>query len=212
MAPLTGLISPATAIVADASAIINLNASGCAKEIIKALPGPMVVVDIVPNELDTGRSRGRRDADLLEELVGANLVEIVKLNEVAEQHFERLVVGSAIMTLDDGEAATIAYAVERGAVAVIDEKKASRICAERFQNLRLICTTEMFIHADATRRIPRETLAQGIICALQLARMSVPQQHVEWVVDLIGQEQATLCTSLPRSVRLPGREVLKQKA
>ncbi len=105
------------------------------------------------------------------------------------------------MTLDDGEAATIAYAVEHGGIPIIDERKATRIYAEQFQGQALACTVDLFMHEAVTRAIEREKLAQGVINALQLARMRVLPHHVEWVVDLIGSEQALLCASLPRAAR-----------
>lgn len=187
--------------VADTSAIINLNATGCAAEILKALPNPVAVTDIVPGELATGRSRGRRDADLLQELVSGGFVSIVALNDAAESHFERLVVGAAAMTLDDGEAATIAYAIANGGIPIIDERKATRICAERFPSLRLASSTDIFAHEGVTREIGTARLAKAVINALQIARMRVPPHHRRWVLDLIGREQAALCTSLPLSAR-----------
>lgn len=188
-------------IVADASAIINLNASGCALEIIKALPNRLVVMNIVRSELDRGQIKGRRDAEFLNDLVSAGLVETVKLSDRAEEHFERLVVGPAAMTLDDGEAATIAHAIERKGIAVIDERKANRICVELFPTLRVACTTDIFAHPHVIGAMGRPKLTQGVIYALQLARMRVLPHHIEWVIDLIGPEQAALCASLPRSVR-----------
>ena len=204
----SSLTDPAALLVADASAVINLNASGCATEIISALPNRLIVVNVVSAELETGRGRGRRDADLLDRLVKAGFVQIVKLGGHGEQHFEQLVVGTAATTLDDGEAATIAYAVEHGGIAIIDERKANRICAERYPALRLACTTDIFMHADVERAIAREILAQGVVNALQLARMRVLPHHVSWVIDLIGPEQAALCTSLPSSLRSPQRRIV----
>ena len=83
MGSLTSLTDPAALLVADASAVINLNATGCAAEILKALPNPVAVTDVVPGELETGRSRGRRNADMLQELVTAGLINIVPLNDAA---------------------------------------------------------------------------------------------------------------------------------
>jgi predicted nucleic acid-binding protein len=44
---------------------------------------------------------------------------------------ETLVIGHATETLDDGEAATISYALEHKGLALIDDRK----CAERFPSL-----------------------------------------------------------------------------
>jgi predicted nucleic acid-binding protein len=205
MGSLTSLSDPAALLVADASAIINLNASGCAGEILKALPNPVAVTDVVPGELATGRSRGRRDADLLQELIAGKLISVVALDDAATAHFEGLVVGPAAMTLDDGEAATIAYAVANGGVPIIDERKAKRICTERFPSLRLACSTDIFAHDGVLHAMGQSRLAQAVVNALQIARMRVLPHHRKWVLDLIGPEQAALCMSLPNSVRLTGR-------
>src|SRR5215469_16749115 len=51
-------------------------------------------------------------------------VRVVQLGDDGKRVYGSLVEGTAARTLDDGEAATIAYAHEAGAVALIDEKKA----------------------------------------------------------------------------------------
>jgi predicted nucleic acid-binding protein len=207
MASLTCLTDPTALLVVDASAIINLNASGCAKKIAMALPNRLAVTHIVSGELDSGRARGRRDAAILEELVGAGLLDLVKLEEDAEKHFEKLVVGPAAMTLDDGEAATIACALSRNSVAIIDERKATRICAERFPALRLGCTVDIFAHEDVQRGLGNAQLAEALFNALHRGRMRVFPHHVEWVVNLIGKDRAALCISLPVSARLSSSKV-----
>jgi predicted nucleic acid-binding protein len=189
-------------IVADASAVINLNATGCATEIITALPNRVAVVDLVTTELEQGRRRDRQDADLLNELVAVGLIEIVRLGEPAVPHFEELVIGPAARTLDDGEAATIAYAIAHDAIPLVDERKANRICAERFPELRVGCTVDIFTHPEMLQSLGREALADAVFNALNHGRMRVFPHHIEWVIGLIGTERAALCTSLPGSVRL----------
>ncbi len=197
----TCLTDPAAHLVIDTSAAINLNATGCAVEILKSLPNRVLAVDIILHELEEGRRRGKRDADLLNELVSAHLIEVVTLDSPAEKIFEELVVGRAVETLDDGEAATIAYAAEHGGIAIIDERKAIRICGQRFASLRLGSTVDLFAHPKVLTGLGRERLSQAVLNSLQNARMRVLPHHIRWVVDLIGQEQATKCASLPRSVR-----------
>ena len=201
MGSLTCLTDPAALVVIDTSAAINVIATGCAADIVKALPNRLVAVDAVPAELEEGRRRGRTDADQLDGLVAARLIEIVTLGNPAAQLFEELVIGPAAVTLDDGEAATIAYAAEHGAIALIDERKANRICGERFPDLRVGCTVDLFAHPGVVRTLGRKRLAQAVLNALQCARMRVLPHHVDWVIRLIGAEQASLCSSLPQSVR-----------
>src|SRR3954469_13410084 len=96
-----------TLLVADTSAMINLNATGCADRIIAALSCRFVVVDVIEGELALGRKRGRNYADFLQRLVADRCIEIVALDDEGNRHFEELVIGPASETLDDGEAATI---------------------------------------------------------------------------------------------------------
>jgi predicted nucleic acid-binding protein len=203
MGLLTSLADPTALIAADTSTIINLNATGFALEIIRAIPNKFVVVDVVPAELEEGRGRGRRDADLLRQLVSDGLFEIVKLDNIAALHFERLVVGSAAMTLDDGEAATIAFAASQSGIAIIDERKATRISAQLFPELRICCTVDVLASPEVRRSLGREALAQAVFMALQNGRMRVFPQHLKWVVDLIGRDKAAICPSLPSSAREP---------
>jgi predicted nucleic acid-binding protein len=211
MGLLTCLTDPDALIAADTSTVINLNATGCAREIVSAIPNKVVVVDVVPGELDEGRLRGREDADLLDQLVAAGLVGVVKLDEVSVLHFEKLVVGPAAMTLDDGEAATIAYAVSHKGIAVIDERKATRIAAEKFPKLRVGCTVDILAHPKVQKCLGKKVLADAVFNALYHGRMGVFQHHVEWVVGLIGTDRASECTSLPRSIRPRSRLTTEER-
>lgn len=197
----TCLTDPAAVLAIDASAVINLNASGYAKETLTALPNRVVVTNIVPRELETGRDHGRKDAALLDELVAARLVEIVQLNEKAELHFAQLVIGPAARTLDDGEAGTIAYAVSKEATAIIDERKATKICGERFPTLRIGSTVDILAHEQVQERLGAALLAEAVFNALHRGRMRVQTHHMAWVVSLIGKDRAALCVSLPSAVR-----------
>jgi predicted nucleic acid-binding protein len=188
-------------LVADTSVVINLIATGFASSIIEALPQPFVVVDVVPAELETGRGRGRMDSERFNELVNARIVRIVSLGDLGLQHFSELVAGLAAETLDDGEAATIAYAIEQSGVAFIDERKALRICSERYETLRVGCTVDLLTHPDVTARLSEEKLADATFNALQRGRMSVLPSHLTRVLSLIGSGRAALCESLPKSIR-----------
>lgn len=197
----TFLADPKMPLVADTSTVINLIATGCAPSIITAVPNRVLVVDVIPGELNTGRPRGRRDADHLEELAAAGHVRIVSLGDLGWQYFEELVAGPAVETLDDGEAATIAYAVERDATAVLDETKATRLCGVRFPKLRLMSTVDILLHPEVRRTLGEEALSDAVFTALRDARMRVFSHHMAEVVRLIRPERAALCRSLPRGFR-----------
>jgi predicted nucleic acid-binding protein len=197
----TSLTDFSAPLVADTSAVINLIATGCAPDIIRALPAKVVAVDTIPGELELGRIRGRGDADRFNELVQAGLVQVVQLGKTGTQHFESLVIGAAADTLDDGEAATVAYALELHGTALIDGRKATRLCGTRFPGLELRCTADLLLRADMLRQLGAEVMGNAVYNALQGARMGILPQCLDKVVRLIGAERAALCPSLSRAAR-----------
>lgn len=188
-------------IVADTSAIINLNATECAADILRALPERVVVVDIAADELEDGRKKGRRDAEMLAQLKTAGLIEIESLGEKGEALFAQLVVGPANSTVDDGEAATIAYAVEHSLGVVVDDGKARRICRERYSEVPVQCSVELFQHPSVQGALGKARISSAVLNALQKARMRVLPEHVQWIVSVIGAANASSCRSLPKRSR-----------
>lgn len=188
--------------VADTSAIINLNGTQCAADILRALPERLIVVDVAVSELDGGKLKGRQDADMLGVLKVAGLVEVDSLGDVGEALFEQLVVGSADATLDDGEAATIAYAIEHSLGIVIDDSKARRICRERYSSLPVRCSVELLQHPSIAKVLGHTRHSQAVLNALQISRMRVLPNHIEWVVNLVGEANASRCKSLPDQRKL----------
>jgi predicted nucleic acid-binding protein len=179
-----------TVVVVDTSVMINLNASGRAADILDALPFRIVVTDIVAGELQEDRRSGRQDATLLGALVQGGRIGTVSLGDAALDTFATLVVGPAGDTLDDGEAATIAYAVEAGIPPVLDERKALRIYAARFAGPRVLSTVDLFAAAAVEAVLGRPGLGDAVFRSLQTARMRVAAERLPWVVALIGAERA----------------------
>ena len=195
------LTDPTVHIVADASVAINLNATRRSEDILDALPNRVLVVDEVSLELEAGRHSENSDADALSILVSTNRIEIVRLGEVGLGKFRNLTAGSTSETLDDGEASTIAYAIEHEAIAMIDERKANRICAERFPALHIGCTVDILAHPNVQTSLGLEGLGDAVFNALYHGRMRVLPHHAEWVVKIVGAGRAAECSSLPRSIR-----------
>ena len=187
--------------VADASAIINLNASGFATAILSALPRRLLVVDVVLQELEQGRPKGRVDAQSLRSLIDQGFVGLESLAADAEDHFESLVIGPAEATLDDGEAATIAHAVVSGGVVVIDERKAKRICAKRYPGLVIHTTVDLFATPSVEAHLGKVALADALFNSLQCGRMYVAEERLDWAVSRIGEDRARMCGSLPQRIR-----------
>lgn len=191
----------AATVVADASVVINLLATGRAGIILSALPSAIVLVEQVAAELDSGRRKGRKQTHGHRALISGGYAEVVRLGHVGLGHFSKLVSGSAATTLDDGEAATIAYAAEHGIPILIDERKATRVCMERFGELPIACTVDLFAHSAVRRALGQAGLSDALFNALYDGRMRVPPRYREWVINIVGEERARLCTSLPSSVR-----------
>lgn len=189
-------------LVVDTSVIINLNATGQASRILQAIGRRVFITDIVVSELDNGRKNGRNDHEQLSLLIRGEIVEVVSIGEAGGRIYEELVVGMAADTLDDGEAGTIAYAVAHNAVPVIDERKANRICTQRFPHVSRASTMDLFANEQVKAALGSASLADALFAALQLARMQVLPHHIEFVRDTLGPERTALCRSLPRGARI----------
>lgn len=197
----SNLIDPSIIVVADTSAAINLNATGRAAEILGALPNRLHMADIAVAELDIDKRNGRHDSKLIAELISKGLVVSTSLGSIALEHFETLVIGRSKDTLDDGEASTIALGLELSGAAIIDERKATRLCGERFPGLMIGCTMDILSHDAVLASLGRQGQSDAVYQALRDARMRIPTHYVDWVIDLIGRERSADCPSLPRSSR-----------
>ena len=185
----------------DTSVVINLNATGYAERLLDALPHAVLIAEQVLQELEEGRERKHNDADVLLSLQARGAIGVVSLGPAAERLFSRLVDGSAASTLDDGEAATIAAAQEHKGLALIDERKALRICGTFLPSLATGCTLDLLRDRRVQHHVSQKDLADAVFNATLKARMRVPHHHARWVVSLIGLERAKQCSSLRRALR-----------
>jgi predicted nucleic acid-binding protein len=192
---------PSKPLVADASVVINLNATLCAARIIVSVPNKLYVSENARIELQGGLRNGHLDAEKLDELIKTGAVQIAEFGPDALTVYESLIEGSRESTLDDGEAATIACAHERKGIAIIDERKARSLCSMRFPDLTIVSSAELLTSDVVAKALGREAQINAIVNALRGGRMRVPLEHIEAVVTLIGEEQALSCPSLPKSVR-----------
>ncbi len=189
-------------LIADASFIINLNATEAATEILQAIPHKVVITDRAFMELEKGERFGHDDATRANQLIAEGLIKRVLLGSMAEEVYERLVSGNTEETLDDGEAATIAYALETSAIALIDERKARRLCGTGYPDLDLVSSAELLLCPLVKQALGATEQIEAIMGSLLGARMRVPLEHIEQVVATIGSANASRCSSLPRSVRI----------
>lgn len=200
-------VSPLVPVVADASVIINLNATDDAAAIIGAFPNPFLVTDNVRRELALGKSRGHLCGERLETLIAQGVVAPTELGPADQTVYRSLVEGPLEGTLDDGEAATIAYSVGNDSIALIDERKAKRICAARFPDVLVMSTVEMLLHETVAERLGESGQREAILGALRDARMHVPQHVLQEVIARLGEHRVAECPSLPRSFRIARESV-----
>lgn len=188
-------------IVLDSSVIINLAGSGYGARIVSSVPFDFFATSVVQDELIRGLANERKHAETLQHLVDAALIKIEELPEEAEKIFEELVFGKSCETLDDGEASTLALASVLKANVAIDDKKAIKISQEKFQNISLVSSCDIFSHPSVLDALTQLELRTAIVNALQETRMRVPEHMLAWVVKTIGEEQVIKCRSLPRALR-----------
>lgn len=189
--------------VADASVLINLAATGRCAEILAALGAPIVIVDVVLQELQRGSANGHGVLEHIEPLIRAGQIRVAALEAADEDPYLSLVGGGTADTLDDGEAATLVVAARLNGIALIDERKATAIAAKRFPGLDLRSTTDLLFATLPDEGARVGPLADALFSALRGARMRVPPHWQVRVVEVLGPQRARLCNSLPAHLRHP---------
>lgn len=192
---------PEPPLVADASVWINLIAGGRALDILRALGQPTIIPNIALGELERGRDKGRSAAKGLSALIDTGHVAVVDLPPAAEDVYLSLVAGRASQTLDDGEAATLALALDLGATALIDERKAIGIAAIRFPTLSVATTSDLLLSDRIRSVLTPVDLSDALFATLAEARMRVPDHLLDEVCACLGPKKTRLCPSLPARVR-----------
>ncbi len=194
-------------VILDSSVVVNLNATGYADRILLSLPGNVLIPNAVIGELERGTLAGYTDATDLRELLDQKIVQKLPLSKPAQTEFVALVSGATVGSLGDGEAATIASAHTTGAWAVIDERKARRICQERYGSINLASTVDVLSHTDVVDAFTADEFSTAIFAALEVARMQVQPGHMDWIIRHVDPEKLDHCVSLPRAIRLAAKAI-----
>ena len=194
-------LDEAVSLVGDASVWINLVATGRAEEILRSSPVELVITGTALGELENGRAKGRQTAEEVARLIEVGLVREVSLSSADEMVFLDLVAGPTSLTLDDGEAATIAYALGSGAIALIDERKATDLCMDHYPAIIVMSTTDLLLADPIASSFKADGLKECLFLALTIARMRVPDRHLAAVCDLLGPNRCRECRSLPAAWR-----------
>jgi predicted nucleic acid-binding protein len=184
---------------------INVVGSSLSELILQSIPNRFLITDVALEELRSGRQNGWKHGDLTEALVSRKFLEVVSLDSKAEELFESLVIGHTSDTLEDGEAATLAYSSSCDAIALTDDRKAVRIADERSAAILVGHSVDLFAHDALKNLISREALADAVYNVFLQSRMRVFPRHEQWVFDLLGPTRCADCCSLPPSLRHPGK-------
>lgn len=164
-------------------------------------PAELVITTTALGELESGRTKGRQTAAEVARLIEVGLIREVSLSSTDEAVFLDLVAGPTSLTLDDGEAATIAYALGSGTGALIDERKATDLCGDRYPALMVMSTTDLLLADPILSSFQADDLSECLFLALTVARMRVPERHLAGVCELLGPDRCRECRSLPAAWR-----------
>ncbi len=159
----------------------------------------LVLVDAAYEELVRDRRTGTPLRALLDPLIDDGVIARVMLDPPQTSLWVDLAGAPEPDDLDDGEAATLAFAALAQTAIALDETKARRICAARFPDCAMISTIDVFRRQEVVTALAPDRLTDALLDALMYGRMRVPRDHIPWVVDRIGLDAALRCSSLPRA-------------
>ena len=163
----------ASAVVLDASAVINLLGSGKAEKCLKGLAIPCLIEERTFAEIKRHPIPGLCHVAALDELERNALLSVHRMTRDEYEIYLSLVSGTATKSLDDGESAAIAIAVMRGCAVVLDDRKARRVHRDRFPSVQMSSSLRLFIAAGERAGWPKERIAEYVEAARRTARMNI---------------------------------------
>jgi predicted nucleic acid-binding protein len=167
----------------DADVLMNLLATGCATEILRALELTLLAGATVSGELLYLESRevtGQR-----EQIDFTPAEEAGVLNKVILEDRELGLVIALAQLVDDGEAEVIAIALTRGIVMATDDRKARRIALER--GASLLSTPELLHRWQDLSSVPAQRMTHVLKLVNRRSRYRPPTTHslYDWWMSLL---------------------------
>ena len=184
----------------DTSVLINLHACTLGDQILAAIPNDIVVPRIVAEELENETSRENGEQNFLFDLITNHKVTVVDLAGKELELFEDLTSGSP--SLDDGEAATIAIAVRRELLPVIDEKKGRKCAAKLLNRQNPAWSLDLLRHPVVLGALPETQCTNALYLALRDGRMRIPREKSRTIINILGINRALECRCLPNYKQL----------
>lgn len=183
-------------LIVDASVLINILGTGCPVDVFECLAWVFAIDEIAVREVGIDPSTRRSSQDILATLKARGLLKVIRMTEDEYESFLGFTVAQPPNDLDDGEAATLAHAAGGQYVAVIDERKASRIANLHIPEIKPLNSVDLLAAPELLGLFGRDKLSEAIYRALRDARMRVPPRMRQWVADLLGSTRAHECPSL----------------
>jgi predicted nucleic acid-binding protein len=191
----SSLIDISEPLVLDTSVLINLHACKHGERILAAIPNNIVITDVVAGELEQQTSGGNGECSFLKSLFADGFAALEKLTDTEYKLFQTLV--STSPSLDDGEAATIAVAVTRNLLPIVDERK-GRSRAEGLMRTGLPgWSLDLFCHPATFASLGNHAAVEALYFSLRDSRMRIPLESTDSVIELIGMERSRDCICLP---------------
>ena len=187
-------------LVLDASVAINILGTGICLDILNAIPCDVIMERQAYEELTRHPISDRDLNSELDTWSRDHLVEVVSLTDTMVNTFDELTQNSFGTSFGRGEAATMAYVIGSGehSIPVIDEKKATRFFENRWQDRLILNTLVLLRCLEGTGRLPTSDIRTAVLSALRHARMQVPENSRQWVIDLLGPRDAGRHKALKR--------------
>ncbi len=164
---------PSRPLLLDACCLINLAATGRMEELLRSIPAPVWVADLVFGSEALYLQRGGGDEDTeerdridLTSLRDAGLLHVVQPEADAE--FATFI--TLAVDLDDGEAVTGALALHRGADVATDDRKAIRVLTATSRGLRIWRTSELLKGWADRLAVPQGELREVLLNVQERAR------------------------------------------
>lgn len=194
-------------LIIDTSVFINLVGTGECAAILTAIPNRIFMPAEVYGELLTCPNKGRDDRAVADDEFARASIERLELFDETYSRYGELI-NHDELPLGDGEAATIALAEYSNAIAVIDENRARQFLSDQ----NLASSVDLISHPNVQEVLGPKASKQAVLNALVFSNMSVRIDQRAWIIDLIGQENISRCTSLPGYKRLIALLDCKAKA
>jgi predicted nucleic acid-binding protein len=182
-------------LVIDASVLINLFGTECPGLLLRSLNRIILIDTITLNEVRLNPITRKSCEEELAQLKNEGLLSVIQMDEEAYELFIGLTGSQTPDDLDDGEAATLAQAACSHGVAVIDERKATRIAASHIPAIHVLNSIDILASPELLHKLGKEKVRDMIYGALRNARMRVPVTARAWIADLLGVERVKECLS-----------------